>query len=65
MLMTYSITIQDKMGKKVGELPMASPNDVLNLINKGFIVINNYTGTPINISEVQSMIGVSECVIGE
>ena len=65
MLMTYSITIQDKMGKKVGELPMASPSDVLNLINKGFIVINNYTGTPISISEVQNMIGVSECVIGE
>lgn len=65
MLMTYSITIQDKMGKKVGELPMATPSEVAQLINKGFIVINNYTGTPINISEVQSTIGVSECIIGE
>ena len=63
--MTYSVTIQDKMGKKVGELPMATPSDVVTLINKGFIVINNYTGTPISINEVQGTIGVSECIIGK
>ena len=65
MLMTYSVTIQDKMGKKVGELPMATATDVVTLINKGFIVINNYTGTPLSINEVQSTIGVPECIIGE
>lgn len=65
MLMTYSITIQDMMGKKVGELPMATATDVVTLINKGFIVINNYTGTPISMDEVQNTIGVSECVIGK
>ena len=62
---SYNISILSADGKIVGKLPTASAAEVSNLINKGFVVINNYTNTPIDITEVTSTIGVSECVIGE
>lgn len=61
--MDYNITILSKDGKMVGKLPLASPSEVLKLIDKGFVVINNFTNLPIDITEVASAIGASECVI--
>ncbi len=60
---TYSISILTKEGKNIGSLPSATPVEVSQLINKGFVVINNMTKLPIDISEVSGCIGISECVI--
>lgn len=61
--MTYSITILDKNGKKIGELMTASNSDIMKFINKGFTVVDNSNGTQFTLESVSSSIGVSECII--
>ena len=58
------IIIQDSLGKMIGKLPTATNTDIMNLINKGFVVIDGTTGSPISIDDISNTIGVSECVIG-
>lgn len=61
--MTYSIKIIDSMGKPVGELMTASSTDILSLLNKGMMVIDQNTGQSITEEQVCSVIGVSESVV--
>lgn len=60
---SYSINILDQQGKKVGELMTATSTEVLQLINKGFTVIDRTTGQQITDTSVSSTIGVSEGLI--
>jgi hypothetical protein len=62
--MTYSIVILDSTGKKIGELPTASPAQVLNLIGKGFTCIDITTNKPLTEYEVSSAVGVVDGLIG-
>lgn len=62
--MTYSIVILDSAGKKIGELPTASPAQVLNLIGKGFTCIDITTNKPLTEYEVSSTVGVTDGLIG-
>ena len=51
------------MGKPVGELMTASSTDILSLLNKGMMVIDQNTGQSITEEQVCSVIGVSESVV--
>ena len=62
--MTYSIVILDSTGKKIGELPTASPAQVLNLIGKGFTCVDITTNKPLTEYEVSSTVGVIDGLIG-
>ena len=61
--MRYSIEILDQNNKKIGELPTATSSEVLQFINKGFIVIDRMTGQRLTESNVTSSIGVSDGLI--
>lgn len=61
--MTYSIVILDSVGKKIGELPTATPAEVLNLIGKGFTCIDITTRQPLSAEQVSAMVGVSDGLI--
>lgn len=61
--MTYSIEIIGNDGKKVGELPTATETQILQYINKGFMVKDRQTGQFITESSLTSTIGVSEGLI--
>jgi hypothetical protein len=61
--MTYSIVILDSLGKKVGELPTATPTQVLNLLGKGFTVIDITTRLPITEDQITAVIGVIDGLI--
>ena len=41
---SYSITILDRNGKKIGELMTATRSDIMKFINKGFTVVGQYIG---------------------
>lgn len=56
----YSIKIFDSNGTLIGELPTASPQDIMKYINKGFIVKNLETGNIMKLEDISSMVGVSE-----
>ena len=57
-----NITVYDRnSGEVIAEL--ASTNDVLKFIEKGFKVVDNFTKQEITESQVLSMTGVSDCVI--
>lgn len=60
---TYSIEIFDQNNKKIGELPTATSSEILQFINKGFIVIDRMTGNRMNESSITSTIGVSDGLI--
>lgn len=60
---TYSIEIFDQNNKKIGELPTATSSEILQFINKGFIVIDRMTGTRMTESSITSTIGVSDGLI--
>ena len=60
---SYSITILDRNGKKIGELMTATRSDIMKFINKGFIVVDNSTGMNMTSELMSSTIGVSECII--
>ena len=60
---SYSITILDRNGKKIGELMTATQSDIMKLINKGFTVVDNSTGMNMTSELMSSTIGVSECII--
>ena len=62
-MITYFIDILDRQGKKFGELPTATQEDIRKFINKGFTVIDKSTGIPFTEDNLSSMIGVSECII--
>lgn len=62
--MTYSIVILDSSGKKIGELPTATPVQVLNLIGKGFTCIDITTNMPLSEEQVSSVVGVIDGLIG-
>lgn len=62
--MTYSIVILDSTGKKIGELPTATPAQVLNLIGKGFTCVDITTNKPLTEYEVSSTVGVIDGLIG-
>ena len=57
------IIIQDSCGKLIGKLPTASSVEIMQLINKGFVVIDGTTGQPISMSDVSGTVCVSEGVI--
>ena len=61
--MTYSIIILDNHGKKVGELMTATSDEVIKLMNKGFIVIDRASGISLTEQDVMSAVGVSDGVI--
>lgn len=60
---SYSITILDRNGKKIGELMTATRSDIMQFINKGFTVVDNSTGMNMTSELMSSTIGVSECII--
>ena len=60
---SYSITILDRNGKKIGELMTATQSDIIKFINKGFTVVDNSTGMNMTSELMSSTIGVSECII--
>lgn len=60
---SYSITILDRNGKKIGELMTATQSDIMKFINKGFTVVDNSTGMNMTSELMSSTIGVSECII--
>lgn len=60
---TFSVIIKDNTGKKVGELPTASNAEILNLINKGFNVVDITTDQEFTQEMVSAEIGVSDGVI--
>ena len=60
---TYSITILDQSGKKIGELMTATQTEIMQFINKGFTVVDRSTGASITMDSLSSTIGVSECII--
>lgn len=60
---TYSITILDQSGKKIGELMTATQTEILQFINKGFTVIDRATSSELTSDMVSSTIGVSDGLI--
>lgn len=60
---TYSITILDQSGKKIGELMTATQTEILQFINKGFTVVDRATGSELTSNMVSSTIGVSDGLI--
>lgn len=60
---TYSITILDQQGKKIGELMTATQTEILQFINKGFVVIDRMTGQELTEASMSSVIGVSDGLI--
>lgn len=60
---TYSITILDQQGKKIGELMTATQTEILQFINKGFKVIDRMTGQELTETSMSSVIGVSDGLI--
>lgn len=62
--MEYAVKILDKKGTFIGELPTASPDDILKLIGKGFTVVDMRTEQPITPDEIASTVGISESVMG-
>ncbi len=61
--MTYSIEIFSNNGKKIGELPTATESQILQYINKGFIVKDRQTGETFSEPDLLSTIGVSDGLI--
>lgn len=60
---TYSIQIVDDSGNQIGELMTATPNEIIKLINKGFIVIDKMTGSRLTEQMMTSVVGVSDGLI--
>jgi len=61
MNQTYSIIIINKTdGKKIGELLTASSEQIMQLINKGFGVIDRMNGAEITEGMLMSTVGVSD-----
>ena len=58
--MTYSIKIYDNQGSVIGELPTATPQDIMKYINKGFVVININTNKELTMNDVSETVGVSD-----
>jgi len=63
IMKTYSITILDQSGKKIGELMTATQTEILQFINKGFTVVDRATGSELTSNMVSSTIGVSDGLI--
>ena len=64
MEQTYSIIVLDNQGKKFGELMAASQTEILQLINKGFTVIDRTTNQRITQEAMVDTIGVSDgCIM--
>lgn len=61
--MTYSIKIYDSQGSVIGELPTATPQDIMKYINKGFVVIDINTDKELTIADVAETVGVSDGLI--
>lgn len=62
--MEYAVKIIDKKGTFIGELPTATPDDILKLIGKGFTVVDMRTEQYITAEDVASVVGISESVMG-
>lgn len=60
---TYAIDILDKQNKKIGELMTATTTEILQLINKGFLIIDKVTNQEITENMLTATVGVSECII--
>jgi hypothetical protein len=58
--MTYSIKIYDNQGSVIGELPTATPQDIMKYISKGFVVIDINTNKELTINDVSETVGVSD-----
>lgn len=61
--MTYSIEIFSNDGKKIGELPTATESQILQYINKGFMVKDRHTGQFLSEASLTATIGVSDGLI--
>ena len=61
--MTYSIEIFSNEGKKIGELPTATESQILQYINKGFMVKDRQTGQFLSEASLTATIGVSDGLI--
>lgn len=61
--MTYSIKIFDAQGSVIGELPTATPQDIMKYINKGFIVVDINTNKSLTMEDVAETVGVSDGLI--
>lgn len=61
--MTYSIKIFDTQGSVIGELPTATPQDIMKYINKGFIVVDINTNKSLTMEDVAETVGVSDGLI--
>ena len=60
---TYAIDILDKQNKKIGELMTATTTEILQLITKGFLIIDKVTNQEITENMLTATVGVSECII--
>lgn len=61
--MTYSIKITDADNNLIGSLPAATIDQVRKFLRKGLIVIDTDTGNHITEHDLDTTVGVSECVI--
>lgn len=61
--MTYSIKITDVDNNEIGSLSAATVDQVRKFLKKGLIVIDEQTGNHITEHDLDSIAGVSECVI--
>ena len=56
----FSIRIYDSKRNLIGELPTATAQDIMQSINKGFIVKNVISGEEITLDNINSSVGVSD-----
>lgn len=63
LMSTYAIDILDKQNKKIGELMTATTTEILQLITKGFLIIDKVTNQEITENMLTATVGVSECII--
>jgi hypothetical protein len=62
--MTYNVKILDSNRKHVGALMTASVQDIINLIDKGMIVVNVMDNTEFTKESLMNTVGVSDGLIG-
>lgn len=61
--MTYNVKILDSNRKHVGALMTASVQDIINLIDKGMIVVNVMDNTEFTKESLMNTVGVSDGLI--
>lgn len=61
--MTFDVQVFDTNHNHLADMMQATTEDILKLIRKGMVVINQSTGTELHEQDILSMVGCSDCVI--